>query len=106
MNLVAKRNPMIKRRNFLQLSGAGLLPLLASSLPAFAADRQTISQAVNFAADGPEYTPDAYLKKLQQISGTNPIHADVYGQGGVVKALEEKIAQLTGKEAAVFVPTG
>jgi len=97
---------MIKRRNFLQLSGAGLLPLLASSLPAFAADRQTISQAVNFAADGPEYTPDAYLKKLQQISGTNPIHADVYGQGGVVKALEEKIAQLTGKEAAVLVPTG
>ena len=31
---------------------------------------------------------------------------DVYGEDPTVKALEKKIAELLGKEAALFVPTG
>ena len=41
---------------------------------------------------------------LEQIpSDTKP---DLYGRGGVVTELEEEVAELLGKEAALFLPTG
>ncbi|RKR82133.1 L-threonine aldolase [Mucilaginibacter gracilis] len=101
---------MIKRRNFLKLSGAGLLPVMASTFRAFAQVGNTIPQkpglAISFVADGPEYTPEAYVKKLQELLDKRGIKPDVYGKGGAVTELEGKLAQLTGKEAAIYVPTG
>lgn len=72
-------------------------------LPANGTEAQSM---INFIYDGLELSPDAYLQKLKEISGSQPIQPDFYGSGGVTKLLEEKFAKLTGKEKAIYLPTG
>jgi threonine aldolase len=46
-------------------------------------------------------------KSLLEMLGPVPdVDPDRYGQGGPVAALESRVAQLLGTEAALFVPTG
>lgn len=46
-------------------------------------------------------------RTLQELLGPLPdVDPDVYGNGGPVEALETRVAQLLGTEAALFVPTG
>ncbi len=46
-------------------------------------------------------------RTLQEMLGPLPdVDPDVYGNGGPVEALETRVAQLLGTEAALFVPTG
>jgi threonine aldolase len=52
------------------------------------------------AGDGPRTVPSL----LDQIPRDTV--ADRYGEGGVVTELEDEIAELLGKEAALFLPTG
>ena len=47
-------------------------------------------------------TPYAAVQRWAATS----IQGDVYGGGGAVQALEARVAQLLGKPAAVFMPTG
>lgn len=61
---------------------------------------------VNFIYDGLAFSPQEYLKKLNDINIKKPIKADYYGNGGETKLLEEKFAKLTGKEKAIYLPTG
>ena len=100
------------RRNFLKTTGTGLLPALIPFSAAFATDtKRTIATppdvpVVNLWADGLMFNPTEYLAELQKANTLLPIKADRYGKGGAVEALENKFAQITGKEKAIYVPTG
>jgi threonine aldolase len=103
----------IHRRHFLKASGASLLPVLiplGSVAAATAARKETTappdSPMVNFWADGLMFNPAAYLTELQKANTLSPIKGDSYGRGGVVAELEKKFAAITGKEKAVYLPSG
>ncbi|MFC1662054.1 threonine aldolase family protein [Gemmatimonadota bacterium] len=108
-----EQNP-ISRRSFMQ-SGAAL-PLaftLDSSgemtmrdTPDSTQDMEELQQMVKLSGDGPSMTPREYSHFLSQILLQGEIEADYYSNGGVVEALEKRMAQLLGKERAVFLPTG
>jgi len=102
----------LKRRNFLKLSGLAMVPALLPSLSkaeALKIDERNDTpapQLISFTDDGIHYPPDEYIAKLQEISKKDPIKADVYGSGGAVAALQKKFAEITKKEAAIYMPTG
>ncbi|AXY72948.1 aminotransferase class I/II-fold pyridoxal phosphate-dependent enzyme [Paraflavitalea soli] len=98
------------RRNFLKTSGIAALPSLGAALPftGLAAQSGQAAQPdpVYFFFDGPFYNPKEFIARLQQVNQAAPIEADFYGGGGVVEALEKKFMAITGKGAAIFMPTG
>lgn len=50
---------------------------------------------------------DGMVTPAEHLAGIDPATVpDVYGEGGVVTALESHVAQLLGKQAAVFLPSG
>lgn len=59
---------------------------------------------VQFMRDGLDLSPSEYSHLLVELS--EGIEVDEYSCGGVVEGLEAKMADLLGKEAAVFLPTG
>jgi len=61
---------------------------------------------VQFRSDGVALSPAGYARLLAQLAAERGIGADDYSRGGVVAALEARMAALLGKEAAVFMPTG
>ena len=102
------------RRRFLKVMGLAPLPLLLPPL-AMAAGKSggtpvpaegNEDTLINFVSDDVMLSPRAYLKKLGEIDAATPIEPDFYGQGGATQALEEAFAKLTGKPAAIYVPTG
>ena len=100
-----------KRRDFLKLSSLSALPVIASAAPfkAFATEKNMPSkdsEAVYFINDGIFYRPEDFINKLQEINTTNPIDRDSYGEGGAMEKLLKKFIEITGKEAAVYLPTG
>jgi threonine aldolase len=101
-----------KRRDFLKLSSLTALPFLASAampLNTFAANKTKYSkdsEAVYFINDGIFYRPEDFINKLQEINTANLIERDSYGEGGAVEQLLKKFIDITGKEAAVYLPTG
>ncbi len=64
------------------------------------------AKIVQFRSDGLGLTPSAYARLLAEIAETRGIAPDDYSRGGVVAELEERMAALLGKEAAIFLPTG
>ena len=100
----------LHRRRFLKASTLSFLPALLPALPALAspeqADRMPPAREINFLSDGDGGTPTTYINRLQAINATALIMPDRYGAGGAVEALEKKFCALTGKEAALFMPTG
>ncbi len=51
-------------------------------------------------ADGP-------VRPAELLARISPdVEADIYGEGGVVAELEEHVATLLGRPAAVFLPSG
>ena len=102
------------RREFFKSGAMATLPFLvpASGFGAYREVRELLpdpegSQSpLNFAFDGPWYTPQAYMDKLQKINRADPIEADIYSSGGVTGKLEEEFARITGKEKAIYLPTG
>ena len=104
--------PAFNRRYFLKASGAGILPALIPFSSVLAADTKRTAIAppelpvVNFWADGLMFNPTEYLAELQKANAALPIKADRYGKGGAVEALEKKFADITGKEKAIYVPSG
>lgn len=50
---------------------------------------------------------DGLVRPADQLAAIDPdIRADTYGDGGVVADLERQVAELLGKPAAVFLPSG
>ena len=103
----------LKRRNFLKLGGLTVLPSLLPGLAAKAiaapAPKYTppvANNKVSFNDDGVMYQPTEYIAKLQEIDAADPIKADSYGGGGAVSKLCEKFADLTGKPASIYMPSG
>src|SRR5258707_4098296 len=63
-------------------------------------------RVVQFRSDGLGLSPLAYARLLADIAEPRGIAPDDYSRGGVVAELEERMAALLGKEAAIFLPTG
>ena len=65
-----------------------------------------LQRVVKLSGDGESMTPREYSLFLSDILSEVEVEADYYSNGGVVEALEGRMAQLLGKERAVFLPTG
>ena len=101
----------INRRLFLKATGLSGIPLLAPAIPlSTMASEQTSDlkedNRLYFFFDGIFLRPTEYLTRLQALNQSKEIQSDQYGRGGAVEELEKKFAAITGKEAAVFMPSG
>lgn len=104
----------LSRRNFLQLGAAApLLPLVVISPSSlFGQAHQTGKRQVgdtpkvHFIGDGLMFSPSEYAAILSEITADDPNIGDIYGSGGAVARLEAAFAEITGKEKAVFLPSG
>ncbi len=100
------------RRKFLKNIGLGSVLLTPGYAPASSYSSNKCNnnpeskQVVNFIFDGLALSPSEYMQKLQEIDSTEVIEIDWYGKGGPTSALEEKFQELTGKEKAIYLPTG
>lgn len=98
------------RRNFLRTSGLGVLPALVPFTSALAFEKKEMpdpaTPLVKFFGDGEMYEPGDYMAELQKAHAATAIVRDRYGVGGVVEALEKKFVEITGKEKAIFMPSG
>ena len=94
------------RRNFLRNFGASTLPFV---IPATAFQVPEVSEsqrAINFVIAGLAFSPEEYLEELNKVQQASPIEKDFYGRGGTTKLLEAEFAKLTGKEKAIYMPSG
>lgn len=62
--------------------------------------------SVVFRGDGEPPSPEQLLKRLSAAHEAGLLQPDSYARGGSVAALEDRFAEMLGKEAAVFFPTG
>lgn len=102
------------RRDFLKKCGLTTVPFLLPALDLKAWSLESPKENlnpenqdnVNFIFDGLHLSPGEYLAKLQEIDQKIPVEPDFYGNGGSTKLLEEAFAKITGKEKAIYLPTG
>lgn len=100
------------RRNFLRTSGLGLIPAVIpfgnalAGTPVNTPTPAPGSPIIKLFGDGEMYEPGDYLAELQKAHAATGIIRDRYGVGGVVEALEKKFVEITGKEKAIFMPSG
>ena len=99
------------RRIFLKNSAAGLLPVFIPFTTVLASGRHNrkspaASTIIRLFGDGEIFASGDYLAELQHVHAVNPIIQDRYGIGGVVEALEKRFAEITGKEKAIYMPSG
>lgn len=64
------------------------------------------SNTVIFRGDGEPKTPSTMLQRLAAFDQKFTLQEDSYSLGGDIEQLEKKCAEMLGKEAAVFMPTG
>jgi threonine aldolase len=89
----------MRRRSFFAAPlAASLAPMQAA--PAASDDR------VYATGDGIPHTPEEYARLLVQLAESGKVTADEYSRGGIVEKLESRMAEILGKEAAVWLPTG
>ena len=62
--------------------------------------------AVIFRGDGEPKSPSMLLRQLAEAASEVGFEPDSYSLGGNVRELEDRSAQMLGKEAAIFMPTG
>jgi threonine aldolase len=103
--------PLSGRRNFLKLSGLAVLPAVLPAANLFAKEKSSPTPladepVVKFYGDGEMLEPTAYINLLQQVNANAAIERDRYGEGGAVATLEKKFEAITGKEKAIFMPSG
>ncbi|HKC36654.1 MAG TPA: beta-eliminating lyase-related protein, partial [Chitinophagaceae bacterium] len=101
----------VSRRNFLKASGLTLLPVALPAVPSFATGLNKESAPANepivkLFGDGEFYDGLPYLELLQKANNKQPIKVDRYGSGGAVEELEKKFVAITGKEKAIYMPSG
>jgi len=101
----------IHRRNFLKNATFSFLPALSPLIPSVAAESfpanpEPLVLPIKFWGDGEMFEPGDYIDELRKSQLKQPIIKDRYGSGGAVEALEKKFTELTGKEKAVFMPSG
>lgn len=101
----------VNRRNFLKVSGLSLLPVALPAVPTFANNVNKGSAPANepivkFFGDGEFYDGLPYLEQLQAANSKQLLKVDRYGSGGAVEELEKKFQTITGKEKAIYMPSG
>lgn len=101
----------MNRNHFLKRSGLILTPVLLPAIPAWAGkqDRQAFIDSepiVKFFADGEFFDGLSYLKQLEEADKKKLLKVDRYGNGGAVEELEKRFAVITGKEKAIYMPSG
>ncbi|MET0290067.1 MAG: beta-eliminating lyase-related protein [Pseudoxanthomonas sp.] len=98
------------RRRFLSSGGVALAGSLAAGTGHAAASRTPadarLFRRVDFTSDGLGLDPQEYAQRLQEVVTRRNVVADYYSNGGTIAQLEQTFAQLLGKPAAMFVPTG
>ena len=92
------------RKSFLKFSGVSILP----SFPeiSHSVKENVTAKTIKLYGDGEMFNPSEYLQVLNEINSIKAIQQDSYGQRGAVNDLEKKFAEITGKEQAIFMPTG
>jgi threonine aldolase len=101
----------VNRRNFIKTSGLILLPAAIPTIPALSnisgQERSPANEPiVKFFGDGEFYDGLPYLEQLQAANNKQPLKVDRYGSGGAIEELEKKFETITGKEKAIFMPSG
>ena len=96
----------ITRRGFVgslgAVAGAGCLPYV----PVLASTAIEPDKVVHTSGDGIGITPREYASLLNRLCQSKDVSEDNYLLGGEIEAFERHWAQLLGKEAAVFMPSG
>src|SRR5581483_6769296 len=87
---------VMHRRSFLATPLAAAIPLAADEVP----------KPVYTYGDGIPHTPAEYAQLLANVTSRSELAVDSYSRGGIVETLENRIAGMLGKEAAVWFPTG
>ena len=102
-----------KRRDFLKECSLASIPFLIPTVGSDARfenykskNMENKQKKINFLTAGLNLSPSEYLDKLSEINAVQKIEIDFYGHGGATTLLEKKFAQLTGKEKAIYLPTG
>jgi threonine aldolase len=102
----------VNRRNFLKASGIAAIPAIIPAGHVLASGIQSTKTtapsplAIKLFGDGEMFEPADYINELQKANAAAAIAKDRYGSGGAVEALEKKFMEITGKEQAVFMPSG
>jgi len=101
----------VNRRNFLKATGLSLLPAVLPATPILANNGKKKPIAANepvvkLFGDGEFYDGLPYLEQLQAANSKQQIKVDRYGSGGAVEELEKKFEAITGKEKAIYMPSG
>lgn len=101
------------RRNFIKVGGLSLFSggaLLRSGQTSSSNKESDLlvrdRSAIKFTRDGLDLSPLEYSSLLYELSSNGKIEVDNYSRGGDVRKLEKTFAEMTGKEDAMFVPTG
>ena len=97
----------IDRRDFIRLGsvGAAGIGLTGAAVSSSARGIDT-NRPVFFQGDGLNIGPREYANLLAGIAADGDLEEDYYSNGGVVADLEKRMAEILGKERAVFLPTG
>ncbi len=97
----------MNRRQFFAAGGglAAAAQAVSARTAPHSADEPSF-KTVNLQADGLALSPREYVALLGKLVEERPPQPDYYSNGGAVEELERKFAQLLGKEAAIFLPTG
>ena len=97
----------IDRRDFIRLSSAGVAGIgLTGAAVSSAAAGLEADRPVFFQGDGLNLGPQEYAEVLAGLTAGGDLQEDYYSNGGVVEELEKRMADVLGKERAVFLPTG
>jgi threonine aldolase len=96
----------INRRGFVGALGATVGASCLPYVPAFATGNFEPGRMVHTSGDGIGITPREYAALLNTLCQGRDIADDNYLLGGEVEAFEKIWANLLGKEAAVFFPSG
>ncbi len=101
----------MKRRGFIQSSGL-IVGGISTGFTNIGSGKtqpdeiKCLKKIVKFTRDGLDMGPVEYSWELNQLAESTKIKVDYYIQGGSILELENKFAELLGKESAIFMPTG
>lgn len=96
----------MKRREFLLTTAVASATASPRATAAAAPPATAAQKLVYLYGDGLLLSPLEHLQTLQELMAQGTVERDFYCRGGVVTALERRMASLLGKEAGMFFPTG
>lgn len=95
------------RRDFIKLGSVGAAGIgVAGAAVSSAAREPDAARPIFFHGDGLNLDAREYADVLAEITAGGNVEQDYYSNGGVVAELERRMAEILGKERAVFLPTG